>query len=155
MLRNYGSNVKYHHDVAGVNSRLDEIQAAVLRCKLPHLDAENTARSLIAERYMERLQGFPLVLPQVIAGAQAVWHLMVVATPQRAQLQKALTHAGIGYQVHYPVACHQQGAYAGQHWPDLPVAQTLQHQVLSLPMAPYLSMADVDTVTDVVRHALG
>jgi dTDP-4-amino-4,6-dideoxygalactose transaminase len=155
MLRNYGSNVKYHHDVAGVNSRLDEIQAAVLRCKLPHLDAENTARSLIAERYMERLQGLPLVLPQVIAGAQAVWHLMVVATPQRAQLQKALTHAGIGYQVHYPVACHQQGAYAGQHWPDLPVAQTLQHQVLSLPMAPYLSMADVDTVTDVVRHALG
>ncbi len=154
VLRNYGSKVKYHHEVAGVNSRLDEMQAAILRCKLPHLDAENAARARVALRYLERLQNLPLILPQVMDGAQPVWHLMVVTTKRRAHLQQALTVAGIGHQVHYPIACHRQGAYSAQTWPNLPLAERLQHEVISLPMAPYLSNADVDAVVDVVRSAM-
>lgn len=154
MLRNYGSSVKYHHDVAGINSRLDEIQAAVLRVKLTTLDAENAARSQVAAWYVDALQGLPLGLPQVIAPAQSVWHLLVVTSAQRSRLQEALTRAGIGHLVHYPIACHLQGAYAGHTWPSLPVAERLQHEVLSLPMAPYLDQQDVVRVADAVRKVL-
>lgn len=154
ILRNYGSSVKYHHDVAGVNSRLDEIQAAVLRTKLPALDAENAARGQVAAWYLDALQGLPLGFPRVIASAQSVWHLMVVTSVQRHKLQEALTRAGIGHLVHYPIACHRQGAYAGHSWPPLPVAEHLQNEVLSLPMAPYLSQQDVACVAAVVRSAL-
>jgi len=154
MLRNYGSEVKYQHEVAGVNSRLDEIQAAILRCKLPGLDSDNVARRRVAHRYLQGLQGLPMGLPQVLAGAEPVWHLMVVCCPQREQIQKALTAAGIGHLVHYPVACHRQGAYASGNWPALPVAERLQHEVLSLPMAPYLSDEEVDSVVGVIRFVL-
>jgi dTDP-4-amino-4,6-dideoxygalactose transaminase len=154
MLRNYGSSVKYHHEVAGVNSRLDEIQAAVLRAKLPALDAENAARAQVATWYMDALQGLPLGLPQVIAPAQSVWHLLVVTSAQRSKLQEALNRAHIRHLVHYPIACHLQGAYAGHAWPPLPVAERLQNEVLSLPMAPYLGQQDVARVADVVRSAL-
>lgn len=154
MLRNYGSSVKYHHNVAGVNSRLDEIQAAVLRVKLTTLDAENAARSQVAAWYMDALQGLPLGLPHVIAPAQSVWHLLVVTSTQRSRLQEALSRADIGHLVHYPIACHLQGAYAERAWPSLPVAERLQNEVLSLPMAPYLDQQDVVRVADVVRTAL-
>lgn len=154
MLRNYGSRVKYRHEVAGVNSRLDEIQAAILRAKLPLLDAQNAARRRIAQCYLQGLRGLPLQLPQVLPAAEPVWHLMVVATQQRAHLQEALTRAGIGHQVHYPIACHAQAAYAGANWPALPVAERLQHQVLSLPMAPYLGDDEVEQVLAAVRQAL-
>ena len=154
MLRNYGSEVKYQHEVAGVNSRLDEIQAAILRCKLSGLDVDNAARRRVAHRYLQGLQGLPMGLPQALAGAEPVWHLMVVCCPQREQIQKALTEAGIGHLVHYPVACHRQGAYAGGNWPALPVAERLQHEVLSLPMAPYLSDEEVDSVVGVIRSVL-
>jgi len=90
----------------------------------------------------------------VLAGAEPVWHLMVVCCPQREQIQKALTAAGIGHLVHYPVACHRQGAYASGNWPALPVAERLQHEVLSLPMAPYLSDEEVDSVVGVIRFVL-
>ncbi|MET0518434.1 MAG: DegT/DnrJ/EryC1/StrS family aminotransferase [Burkholderiaceae bacterium] len=154
VLRNYGSSVKYHHEVAGVNSRLDEIQAAVLRAKLPALDADNAARRRVAAAYLDALRDAPLQLPQVLAGAEPVWHLMVVASPQRAALQQALTAAGIGHLVHYPIACHLQQAYAGQPWPALPIAEALQHQVLSLPIAPYMTVDEVGQVADVIQAAL-
>jgi dTDP-4-amino-4,6-dideoxygalactose transaminase len=154
MLRNYGSTVKYHHELAGVNSRLDEIQAAVLRAKLPLLDADNLARRQVASWYLEKLQNLPLDLPQVAAKAEPVWHLMVVTSDQRGRLEDALRHADIGYLVHYPIACHQQGAYRGHTWPHLPIAERLQNQVLSLPMAPYLTMDEVSQVVDAVRQSL-
>lgn len=154
MLRNYGSNVKYHHELAGVNSRLDEIQAAILRAKLVGLDADNAARRDVARGYQEALDGLPLQLPAVTAGAEPVWHLMVVASDQRSAIQDALSRSDIGHMVHYPIACHQQKAYANQHWPELPVAERLQHQVLSLPIAPYLTEADVIEVASVIRAAL-
>lgn len=154
MLRNYGSSVKYHHEVAGINSRLDEIQAAVLRTKLTALDKENGARSQVASWYMKALQGLPLGLPQAIDAAETVWHLFVVTTSQRNKLREALTRADIGHLVHYPIACHLQGAYSGCVWPPLPVAERLQNEVLSLPMAPYLTEREVACVADVVRSAL-
>ena len=154
MLRNYGSSIKYKHEMAGVNSRLDEMQAAVLRAKLPSLDADNAARRRIAAAYLDALKGLPLQLPQVADGAEPVWHLMVIGTDRRSALQAALTAAGIGHLVHYPIACHQQQAYAGQSWPPLTIAETLQHQVLSLPIAPYMSTDDVARVAAVIRQAL-
>jgi len=150
-LRNYGSSVKYHHDFAGVNSRLDEVQAAVLRVKLPHLDAENAARRARAADYLEALKGAPVVLPAVLAGTEPVWHLMVVRCAQREAVQSRLGAAGIGSLVHYPVACHQQKAYAGTAWPALPIAERLQGQVLSLPISPYLTRAEVQAVAEVVK----
>lgn len=153
LLRNYGSTVKYKHEVKGVNSRLDEMQAAVLRAKLPGLDADNAARAQVAAWYGEALSGLDLVLPEVAPGAEPVWHLYVVRSPRRAALQAALTAAGIGHLVHYPIACHQQAAYAETHWPPLPIAEQFQHEVLSLPIAPYLSRDEVQRVADVIRSA--
>jgi len=149
-LRNYGSSVKYRHEIAGFNSRLDEIQAAVLRVKLRHLDHENAARAWLAVEYAQALSGLPLTLPDVLAGSQPAWHLMVVRSTQREALQAHLTQHRIGHAVHYPTACHLQQAYAGSKWPALPIAEQLQREVLSLPMAPYLTRADVLAVADAI-----
>jgi len=153
-LRNYGARVKYMHDDMGVNSRLDELQAAVLRVKLPHLDADNARRREVAAAYLEALQGSALGLPGVIGQAEPVWHLMVVTSPQRDRLQAALAARGIGTQIHYPRACHQQLAYAQHTWPALPHASHLPSLLLSLPMAPYLSAQDVQTVCQALHEAL-
>lgn len=153
-LRNYGSTVKYRHEVQGVNSRLDEIQAAVLRVKLQALDAENAARRVVAETYFARLQGLPLSLPSVLPGNEPVWHLLVLRSAQRARLQAALTSSGIGHMVHYPKACHRQGAYATGAWPALPLAERLADELLSVPIAPYLSAHDVGSVAEALRDCL-
>jgi len=150
-LRNYGSSIKYQHDVAGVNSRLDEIQSAVLRVKLLHLDEDNARRATVAERYREALAGAPVELVRVPDEAQPVWHLFVVRTPRRDALREYLTSRGIGTQIHYPVPCHRQEAFADQGWPELPVTERLQSQILSLPMAPYLSADDVAYVAAQVK----
>ncbi|MBC7994579.1 MAG: DegT/DnrJ/EryC1/StrS family aminotransferase [Rhizobacter sp.] len=150
-MRNYGSSVKYRHDIPGVNSRLDEMQAAVLRVKLSHLDSENATRRALAAEYLQALRGGPVVLPTVLADTEPVWHLMVVQSEQREALQAQLTRREVGSMVHYPIACHQQKAYAGSAWPALPIAERLQHQVLSLPISPYLTSAEVRTVADAVR----
>jgi len=154
VLRNYGSPRKYQHDVMGVNSRLDEIQAAVLRVKLRTLDADNAARRAAAAVYLDELRDTPLQLPQVISGAEPVWHLFVVRCAERAALQSALDARGVGHLVHYPIACHRQRAYAGSRWPALPIAERLAAQVLSLPMAPYLDAAAVRAVCAAVRESL-
>ena len=139
--------------MAGFNSRLDELQAAVLRAKLPHLDAENAARRACAVEYLQALAGAPLQLPRVLPGAEPVWHLFVVRSSQRDTLQAGLRERGIGTLVHYPLACHRQGAYTGRAWPALPVAERLQHEVLSLPIAPYLQAHDVRCVAEAVHAA--
>ncbi|TKC91783.1 DegT/DnrJ/EryC1/StrS family aminotransferase [Trinickia terrae] len=149
-LRNYGSEVKYHHDLRGVNSRLDDMQSAVLRVKLRHLDEENRQRAALAQAYTEALAPAPLHLPTVLKGTEPVWHLFVVQTPCRDGLQIFLSEQGIGTLVHYPIANHRQRAYADQTWPDLPIASRLQSQVLSLPFATYLSAHDVQTVAAAV-----
>ncbi len=154
-LRNYGARQKYRHELAGFNSRLDELQAAVLAAKLPHLDAENAARAACAAQYLRALQDLPLRLPRVLPGVEPVWHLFVVRSPARDALQAALRDHGIGTLVHYPLACHRQAAYADQAWPSLPLAERLQDEVLSLPIAPYLDTGEVQTVAAAVRRITG
>jgi dTDP-4-amino-4,6-dideoxygalactose transaminase len=159
MLRNYGSSVKYRHELIGTNSRLDELQSAVLRAKLPALERENAARRNLAWRYLEGLRGLALDLPQQHGEAESVWHLFVVRlrgpTGTRERIQAGLLERGIATQIHYPLACHRQPAYAVQPWPALPIAEALQQSVLSLPISPVHSVAEVDTVIDALRDLVG
>jgi dTDP-4-amino-4,6-dideoxygalactose transaminase len=148
LLRNYGSRTKYLNEVKGINSRLDPLQAAVLRVKLRHLDDWNERRRSIAERYMEALSGTGLVLPFVPDWAEPVWHLYVVRTAERDVHQANLDKAGIGTLIHYPVAPHMQAAYddLGYSPGDLPLARQLADEVISLPIGPHLSERHVSEV---------
>lgn len=153
VLRNYGSRVKYVNEVQGVNSRLDPIQAAVLRAKLPHLDAWTDRRRAIAAAYTEGLQDSGLILPHVPNWADPVWHLYVVRSTDRDGLQKHLADAGVGTLIHYPIPPHMQQAYEGLAIEEgaLPVARKLADEVLSLPMGPQLAMTDVERVIAAIR----
>jgi dTDP-4-amino-4,6-dideoxygalactose transaminase len=155
VLRNYGSRRKYHNEIKGLNSRLDEIQAAVLTAKLPQLDEATEQRRVLAARYLEGLQGLPLVLPKVPQWAEPAWHLFVVRHAERDRLQARLAELGIGTLVHYPIAPHRQAAYAelGLGEGRLPVSEQLHREVLSLPMWPGLSYAQADSVVEAVREA--
>ena len=148
MLRNYGSSQKYVHQLAGVNSRLDELQAAFLRVKLRLLDAWNARRAAVAARYAEGLAGSGLVLPEVPAGIEPSWHLYVVRSKERDALQARLAAAGIGSLIHYPLPPYRQQAYAGLGIDParFPVSEALAAEVLSLPMGPHLSDAQVAAV---------
>ncbi len=154
-LRNYGSTRKYHHESIGVNSRLDEIQAAMLRVKLPAMDAENAVRQRLAQRYLTGLADVNVGLPRTVEGCDPVWHLFVVRVNDRDRVQQALTARGITTLVHYPIACHEQAAYANHSWPALPVASALQHQVLSLPISPVHTEAEVDAVVAALAETVG
>jgi dTDP-3-amino-3,4,6-trideoxy-alpha-D-glucose transaminase len=151
-LRNYGSQEKYVHTIQGTNSRLDEIQAACLRVKLGRLDAWNARRREIAERYLAELSG--VSLPLVDPRCEPVWHLFVVRTPARAALQAHLAANGVETLVHYPTPPHLAGAYASSEtaaWPPLPVTEELAGTVLSLPIGPHMSDADVSRVIAAVN----
>jgi dTDP-4-amino-4,6-dideoxygalactose transaminase len=156
-LRNYGSKVKSHHDVPGMNSRLDSIQAAALRVKLRYLDEWNGRRRSLAARYIEGLGSVEgLVLPVPAEWAEPVWHLFVVRSPQRDTLQRRLSEAGVDTIIHYPIPPHRTGAYAGGFaGVRLPVAERLADEVLSLPMGPHLSAEDADVVVAATRDAVG
>lgn len=148
LLRNYGSRVKYVHEVQGYNSRLDPVQAAVLRVKLKVLDAWNARRDKVAVRYTAALAKSNLILPTVPAWAEPVWHLYVVQSSQRDTLQKALGDAGIGTLIHYPIPPHLQQAYTQMGFPKgrFPIAERLAAQMLSLPIAPQLNNANIEAV---------
>ena len=149
VLGNYGSQVKYHNEVKGYNSRLDELQAAFLRAKLPVLDDWNARRSAIAAQYLTQLDASALVLPHVPDWATPVWHLFVVRSQTRDALQKQLADAGIGSMIHYPIPPHRQGAYALKE--SLPLAEMLANEVLSLPIGPSMNMEEVSTVVETVN----
>ncbi|CAN7189195.1 DegT/DnrJ/EryC1/StrS family aminotransferase [Rhizobacter sp. LjRoot28] len=157
VLRNYGSKVKYHNDVIGYNSRLDELQSAFLRAKLPLLDADNARRGEIAAIYDRELAGIPgLTLPTVATGCEPVWHLYVVRHARRDDLVQALAVAGVGTVIHYPVPPHEQSAYDGLglvHG-SLPIAERTHAEVLSLPIGPTMLDAQVAQVVAAVRRAL-
>lgn len=148
VLRNYGSRVKYVNEVQGVNSRLDPIQAAVLRAKLPHLQAWTERRQSIAAAYTAQLVGSDLVLPHVPDWAQPAWHLYVVRTTQRDALQSRLATAKVGTLIHYPIPPHMQAAYAelGLEPDALPLARQLANEVLSLPIGPQMEAEDLRKV---------
>lgn len=155
MLGNYGSSVKYINEMKGVNSRLDPLQAAALGVKLECLDAWNARRKEIAARYDTGLAGTPLGLPSVPNWADPAWHLYVVRVPDRHSLVEKLATAGIQTLIHYPIPPHRQAAYADLSIAKggLPIAEQLAEEVLSLPIGPHMSDADVETVIAAVNAA--
>ena len=150
-LRNYGSDRKYHHIYKGTNSRLDELQAAVLDVKLPHLDADNARRREIARYYRENIKNPAIILPQTYDEKAHVWHIFAIRTPQREKLQSYLTANGIETNIHYPTAPHKQGAY--QEWAhlSLPITEQIHQEELSLPISPVLSDEEVATVVKILN----
>lgn len=147
-LRNYGSDVKYHHLFQGLNSRLDEIQAAMLRVKLRYLDEDIAWRRRVALRYREGIHHPHITLPSVAREEEHAWHLFVVRCAHRDALQQHLHACGIQSQVHYPVPSHRQPAYAFLRNARLPVTERLHNEVLSLPMGPTLYADAVDRVVE-------
>ncbi len=145
-LRNYGSDVKYHHLFQGLNSRLDEMQAAMLRVKLPWLGADVAWRRRVARRYREGICHSQIRLPVVTQEEQHAWHLFVVRCPRRDELQRHLLAHGIHSQVHYPVPPHRQPAYVSLSGVDLPLTERLHDEVLSLPIGPTLGEDAVERV---------
>jgi dTDP-4-amino-4,6-dideoxygalactose transaminase len=157
MLRNGGQADRYHHELAGINSRLDELQAAILRAKLPHLPAWTERRRAIASRYLAALADTGLLLPREAPYARAVFHLFVVRHPKRDGLMAALRERGVGTLIHYPQPLHLQRAFAslGGRAGDLPVAERAAMEILSLPLYPELTDEQVDAVCAAVREAVG
>ena len=148
VLCNYGSRVKYVNEVQGYNSRLDPLQAAMLRVKLARLNEWNARRSTIAQRYQQGLAGCGLMLPHAPEWAAPAWHLYVVQHPQRDALQQALTNNGVGSLIHYPIPPHLQQAYSTCGWGrgSFTLAERMADQVLSLPIGPHLKDDQVETV---------
>lgn len=146
-LSNYGSEVKYHNVCQGVNSRLDEMQAAFLRVKLKHLDNDSEARRAVAERYMAGIRNARISMPTVITPSAHVWHLFVVRSPARDQLQQHLAELGIDTLIHYPVPPHRQPAFVGV-LSDLVLPETdaIHKSVLSLPISPTLRSEEIERV---------
>jgi len=153
LLRNYGSRDKYFNEEKGINSRLDELQAALLRVRLKHLDSWNERRARIAAEYLEELKETGLQLPAVCNGADPVWHLFVVRSKERDQLQTHLKSLGVNTLVHYPVPPHLQKAYPEFGFPAgaWPITEAMHREVLSLPIGPHLSDPDVRRVIEGVR----
>jgi dTDP-4-amino-4,6-dideoxygalactose transaminase len=154
VLRNYGSRVKYVNEVQGFNSRLDPVQAAMLRVKLGRLDGWNARRAELARLYQRDLAGTGLTLPAVPEWAEPVWHLYVVRTLVRDKLQRHLGAAGIGTLIHYPMPPHLQQAYADQGFKPgcSPIAERMAEEMLSLPIGPHLLTAQLQQVVGVARQ---
>jgi len=156
-LRNYGSEVKYHHPEVGFNSRLDTLQAVVLKAKLAHLARWNAQRREVAQRYSELLGGRDdVVLPEILPGNEHIWHIYAVRVPRRDAVLKALNAAGIGAGVHYPVPVHLQGAFKelGHKRGDFPVAEKAAAEMISLPMFPELTATQQEQVAAELVKAL-
>lgn len=153
-LRQYGWRERYISFIPGGNSRLDELQAAMLRAKLPLLDAGNERRCQFAALYRERLKGTPLILPSTVPGTQPVYHLFVVRTPRRDELSLFLKEKGIGTGIHYPAPIHLQPAYLGRlaQAGDFPQAEAACREILSLPLYPEMSEEDVEQVCSAIKE---
>lgn len=157
LIANHGESTKYVHAIPdGRNSRLDALQAAVLRVKLRHLDAWNRARRAVAARYAAALAGLPITLPTERPGVEHVYHQYVIRSPRRDALQRALAAGGIGTGIHYPRPLHLQEGYRRLGHPagSFPACEHAAAEVLSLPMSPFLSEAQVDEVAAAVRTAV-
>lgn len=143
---NYGAIKKYHHNIKGTNSRLDEMQAAFLKIKLNYLDESNSYRNYVANRYLNEIKNDFIILPKVAPNNNHVWHLFVVRTNDREDLQKYLENNGINTVIHYPIPIHKQKAYSELNDLNLPIAEELAATVLSLPMYYGISDKEIDYV---------
>ncbi|NQV02221.1 MAG: DegT/DnrJ/EryC1/StrS family aminotransferase, partial [Bacteroidia bacterium] len=153
-LANYGSTRKYKHDYKGINSRLDEIQAAFLTVKLKYLEAENQRRREIANCYLESFRHPDIILPlapfQDSSGrnnSEHVWHLFIIRHSQRDVLQKYLSENHVHTLIHYPIPPHKQLAYREWNTMSLPVTEKISREILSLPISPVMSNEDVESIT--------
>jgi dTDP-4-amino-4,6-dideoxygalactose transaminase len=157
LLRDFGQTKKYHHVLKGTNSRLDTIQAAILRVKLPHLDAWNAARRVAAARYTDHFRGDgAIVTPEVAPHLESVFHLYVIEVPNRDEVGASLTEAGIEFGIHYPVPIHLQPAYSdlGHRVGSFPNTEHLAKRIISLPMFGELTSEEVDTVAACVKRSV-
>ena len=157
LLRNYGSRERYHHEIAGVNSRLDEIQAAVLRVKLGRPDEWNARRATVAAAYLEGLRDTSLVLPQTAPDRDHVWHIFAARHRNRDGLRHALATAGIETLIHYPTPPQLDTLYAGLHIAagSLPASEMIGREEVSLPMGPHLRPEQVARTISIIRSAEG
>ena len=151
-LRNYGSEKKYHNEFIGINSRLDELQAAFLNVKLPHLDAENEKRKVVAKRYLSEIKNDKIQLPFWDFSGNHVFHLFVIRTPDRNELQTYLQQNGIETLIHYPIPPHQQKALSQWNHLSFPITEKMHQKVLSLPMSPILTSEEIDTIITVLNQ---
>ena len=150
-LSNYGSEKKYYNDYLGYNSRLDELQAAFLRVKLPHLNSENEKRRAMAKRYLSEIKNPEIVLPFYDGSGNHVFHLFVIRTAKRDALQNYLSENGIQTLIHYPVAPHRQKAMTAFHHLSFPITEKIHEEVLSLPIGSALSENDIDYIVKVIN----
>jgi dTDP-4-amino-4,6-dideoxygalactose transaminase len=152
MLRNYGQSDRYHHEFLGINSRLDEIQAAILRVKLKYLDEWNEKRRSLARLYSQLLQNTGVILPVEKDYAKHVYYLYVIRHKRRDLLQKRLADNGIQSLIHYPVPVHKQKSYSDMVYAaDLPVTEQICNEIISLPMHPWLKESDITQVTSLIK----
>ena len=150
ILRNYGSKQKYVNEIKGYNSRLDPMQAAVLRVKLKYLDAWNDRRRTIAESYINNISSDDVSLPLVPNWAEPVWHLFVLRHNNRDALERNLADKSIGSLVHYPIPPHKQQAYLGSGYNNYPLAEKLAAEVISLPIGPHLTVANSLRIAEII-----
>ena len=150
-IANYGSDKKYHHIYKGINSRLDEFQAAFLDIKLPYLDADNKRRREIAKYYRENIKNPLIILPQVYAEEAHVWHIFAIRTKDRERLQKYLEENNIQTNIHYPTPPHKQGAYAEWQNQSYPLCEEIHKTELSLPISPVLTDEEVKKIVEVIN----
>jgi dTDP-4-amino-4,6-dideoxygalactose transaminase len=152
-IRNYGSDYKYHHIYKGMNSRLDEIQAALLRVKLAHLDEDNALRREIAERYIREITNPHIELPQLPTDPEGhVWHVFAVTCTERDRLLKHLEGSGIQTNIHYPTPPHRQGAYRELENLSFPISERMHREIVSLPMSPALPDDEVSKVVEAMNE---
>lgn len=150
-LRNYGSKVKYYNLYQGVNSRLDELQAAFLNVKLKHLDAETAIRQKMAEHYIKYINNHLITLPKVKEANNHVWHLFVIQTEERDKLQKFLLENHVSTLIHYPLPPYKQKAYEYLNKLSFPLTEQIHKNVLSLPLDPTMDYEDLDKIINLVN----
>ena len=150
-LANYGSDRKYHNLYKGLNSRLDELQAAVLDVKLPYLDADNARRREIASYYRENITNPEVILPQTYDEKAAVWHVFAVRTAERDRFQQYLSDNGVQTIIHYPTPPHKQPAYREWNHLSFPITEEIHRTIISLPISPVMTDAEVQKVTEIVN----
>ena len=148
MLRDGGQSSRYRHELRGVNSRLDELQAAILSVKLRYLDRDNDRRRQIAKEYLHGIENHAIRLPAPALPGEHVWHLFVVRTKDREGLRAHLEERGIGTLIHYPIPPHRQDAYREWNERSYPITEEIHASVLSLPIGPTMSEEDVARVID-------
>ena len=151
-LRNYGSSKKYVFDYQGLNSRLDEIQAAILTCKLPHLDADNARRREIAGYYVSKIHNEKIILPNSVTLPNDAWHLFVIRTKDRKAFISYMNAKGIGTDIHYPIPPHQQQAFVEWNQQSFPITEKIHQEVVSIPLNTALTNDEVNYIVDTINN---